>query len=295
MSQIINSIYKTVEIIEENLDQPLPINELAKEAGLSPWHFQRVFLSLVGDSLGGYIRGRKLSIAAEELKNDDKKIIDIALDSGFQSHEAFSRAFKSYFNLTPKAFRSSKPKIITQKMPIIDERHISHLKEGINTTPEFISFSDKRIVGIKIEVPSPFTVDSKHCEFLTPAWFQLLERESELSPLTKGDYFALYLSPVGDFSEEKLFYLVGVEVSSTQKIPEGMSEHHLKAQHYASFKLIKKKEDNMVETNNFIYGHWLNKSKFKRAHGFDIEYFHNVENFYDPELSSNYLIPIIQN
>ena len=100
-----------VNRIENNLADEINIVALAKSFDLSPWHFQRLFKSLVGDTLGGYTRGRRLTRAAQLLLNSDMGIIDIAFSTGFNSHEAFTRSFKAYFNVPPKILRKNKPAI----------------------------------------------------------------------------------------------------------------------------------------------------------------------------------------
>jgi AraC family transcriptional regulator len=101
----ISNIQNLVNQLEDNLSENINIVNLAKGFGISPWHFQRLFKSLVGDTLGGYIRGRKLTCGAKLLINSDRGILDIALEFGFNSHEAFSRSFKDYFKMSPKEFR----------------------------------------------------------------------------------------------------------------------------------------------------------------------------------------------
>lgn len=94
--------------IEQHLDQSLPISDIAKKVGLSSFHFQRLFFSTLGENVSEYIKRRRLEKSAKILSsNQERSIIDVALDSGFQSHSAFSRAFKTHFGQSPSAFRTS--------------------------------------------------------------------------------------------------------------------------------------------------------------------------------------------
>ena len=104
----LKEIQGLVDHIESHLAEEINVLGLAKSLKISPWHFQRLFKSLVGDSLGSYIRGRRLSRAAQLLRDSNSSIIDIALEVGFNSHEAFSRSFKTQYEVTPKEFRNSK-------------------------------------------------------------------------------------------------------------------------------------------------------------------------------------------
>ncbi|NDL63166.1 helix-turn-helix domain-containing protein [Enterobacteriales bacterium SAP-6] len=96
------------EWLENNLDKSLSLDHVAAKSGYSKWHLQRMFRNVTGDALGTYIRTRRLSRAASELCLKDHSILDIALQSGFDSQQSFSRAFKRQFSQTPGAYRSQK-------------------------------------------------------------------------------------------------------------------------------------------------------------------------------------------
>ena len=89
------SLEQAVVYIENHLGDALTVEEVARHAGYSYYHLTRVFSALLGESVGSYIKKRRLSSAARELLYTDRRIIDIAVSHGFESSEAFSRAFKS--------------------------------------------------------------------------------------------------------------------------------------------------------------------------------------------------------
>ncbi len=95
-----------IDWLENNLDKSLSLDHVAAKSGYSKWHLQRMFRNVTGDALGTYIRTRRLSRAASELCLKDQSILDIALQSGFDSQQSFSRAFKRQFSQTPGAYRS---------------------------------------------------------------------------------------------------------------------------------------------------------------------------------------------
>ncbi len=97
----ISGIQRAIDYIEENLTEDIDYEEVAKKAYSSSFHFQRVFGILCGYTLGDYIRMRRLSLAAEELRNSDRKIIDVALKYGYDTPESFSRAFANFHGVTP--------------------------------------------------------------------------------------------------------------------------------------------------------------------------------------------------
>ncbi|WP_229381792.1 helix-turn-helix domain-containing protein, partial [Klebsiella pneumoniae] len=80
-------------------------HHLARHAGYSKWHLQRLFLQYKGESLGRYIRERKLLLAARDLRDTDQRVYDICLKYGFDSQQTFTRVFTRTFNQPPGAYR----------------------------------------------------------------------------------------------------------------------------------------------------------------------------------------------
>jgi AraC-like DNA-binding protein len=102
----INMVLKSIEYLESNLKREVTIDEVIEDTYYSYPHFHRIFPDIVGDSIGGYIRKRKLSCAAEELVNSEKPICDIAQDYDFGSQQTFNRAFTNMFGLAPLQYRN---------------------------------------------------------------------------------------------------------------------------------------------------------------------------------------------
>ena len=101
-AQVIDTI---VEWIDDNLHQPLRIDDIARHAGYSKWHLQRLFLhSTKGRAWGRYIRERKLLLAARDLRDTDQRVYDICLKYGFDSQQTFTRVFTRTFNQPPGAY-----------------------------------------------------------------------------------------------------------------------------------------------------------------------------------------------
>ncbi|MFL6700528.1 MAG: helix-turn-helix domain-containing protein [Vitreoscilla sp.] len=93
--------------IEQQLDEPLTLERIAERAGLSPYHFSRLFTARMGRSVMAHVRGRRLVRAARRLCNEPNlKLVDLAFDCGFESQEAFTRAFKRLLGVSPGRFRS---------------------------------------------------------------------------------------------------------------------------------------------------------------------------------------------
>ena len=101
-AQVIDTI---VEWIDDNLHQPLRIDDIARHAGYSKWHLQRLFLQYKGESLGRYIRERKLLLAARDLRDTDQRVYDICLKYGFDSQQTFYPRLHPDLQSPPGAYR----------------------------------------------------------------------------------------------------------------------------------------------------------------------------------------------
>ncbi len=94
--------------IQANLDRPLELQDLARIACFSPYHFHRIFRGMVGEPVHEHVRRLRLERAAGRLKLQDEAVTDVALDAGYESHEAFTRAFHAMFETSPSEFRASR-------------------------------------------------------------------------------------------------------------------------------------------------------------------------------------------
>ena len=96
---------RAMDYIEEHLADRISYDEIARIACCSTYHFRRMFPFLTGITLSEYIRRRRLTLAAFELQTTGAKVIDVALKYGYQSPEAFARAFKQLHGVMPVAAR----------------------------------------------------------------------------------------------------------------------------------------------------------------------------------------------
>ena len=98
-------IQTLIEWIDEHIDQPLNIDVVAKKSGYSKWYLQRMFRTVTHQTLGDYIRQRRLLLAAEALGPRNALFFDIAMDLGYVSQQTFSRVFRREFDRTPSDYR----------------------------------------------------------------------------------------------------------------------------------------------------------------------------------------------
>lgn len=104
----INAVQKMQDYVESHLHEPITMKNLADAAGYSPWHAARIFKELLGKTPFEYVRSLRLSEAALVLRDHDEKIVDVAFDFVFDSHEGFTRAFSKEFGIPPKRYSKEK-------------------------------------------------------------------------------------------------------------------------------------------------------------------------------------------
>ncbi|MDJ1649835.1 MULTISPECIES: helix-turn-helix transcriptional regulator [Gordonibacter] len=119
--QIQAIVDKIDECIKTCDDEALTLRALARELGYSEFHTTRKFKEIAGMPLRDYLRSRKLAFALKEVRDTDKSLLDIALAHGFSSHEAFTRAFKAAYGVTPREFRERpRPVVLRTKINPFD-------------------------------------------------------------------------------------------------------------------------------------------------------------------------------
>lgn len=125
----IQAVQRMQDFIEMHMAEPITLMMLAKAAGYSPWHSARIFKALTGKAPFDYIRALRLSRAALKLQDGPSKVVDVALDFVFDSHEGFTRAFSKQFGMTPKdCARGAKP--IKLFMPLHARDYYLALQRG---------------------------------------------------------------------------------------------------------------------------------------------------------------------
>ncbi len=108
---VLDSLNKALAYLEEHLTGDIDYTEIAKIAGCSEYHFKRMFSFLAGLSLSEYIRRRRLTLAALDLKDSNLRIIDVAVKYGYESADSFSRAFQSIHGILPSEARNGSSRL----------------------------------------------------------------------------------------------------------------------------------------------------------------------------------------
>lgn len=125
MYELERHIQEVVDEIDESIrahdDEALTLRRLAARAGYSEYYMTRKFAVVSGLRLRDYLRARRMAFALKELRDSERSILDIALDHGFSSHEAFTRAFKRAYRVTPSEYRKEpRPLVLRTKIHPFD-------------------------------------------------------------------------------------------------------------------------------------------------------------------------------
>lgn len=155
-------IQQTIEYIDEHLDEEINIDRLAKLASLSQFYYQRLFRRLVKKPVAEYVKLRRMAKATEALTQKDQRILDVALDLGFSSHEHFTRTFKDTFGMTPEEYRKNpmplncmtKPELslpytlVDEGVPLVTDGIILEINRRQLVQPiDFVGLEKKMPVG----------------------------------------------------------------------------------------------------------------------------------------------------
>lgn len=262
-----HQIKRAVAFIERYIGEDFPADAPAREGGMSYYHFCRAFTAMTGISPGMYVRRRRLSIAAERLRTSNMSVIDIALDSGFDSHEAFTRAFKSMFGMNPRDFRGTDTAYYHLLQPIFDDAFLDHIfSQSITLKPEERRFKGAVVTGL---CQSYHFGDDPHD--LNRLWQRFNARQAEIDPNKCCEIaYGICTTDTSKKPMDSSFnYIAGLAVDDvdkpkdmvTQTIPTATYWVYTHEGDLASFK----------DTIAYIWGVSLPKNKKAPTHPIDFE------------------------
>lgn len=285
----LEQVQRGIDYIEEHLDFDIQSSDVARRAGISHWHFQRIFKALTNETLKTYIRSRRMANALDKLSGSDQRVLDIAMAAGFQTQESFTRAFKSAFGVTPAQYRHKGRRFQFLRKVRFDADYLSHIHENISLEPEIYEQPAMTLVGMKTHF---FSVDSEKnniAQKLPALWAAFLSRLGEVRRTVPGLCYGI-VRPRAENADE-LEYLAGIEVSAELPPPHGLTVLRLPAGRYAKF-THRGKVGRVDSTVNYVYSSWLARSGLRHTYAADIE-FYGAEYLPDSDESViHYAIPV---
>jgi len=209
----LSSMNKALAYVEEHLTEDIDYSEVSKIACCSEYHFKRMFSFLSGIGLSEYIRRRRLTLAAFDLKDTSLRIIDVAVKYGYDSADSFSRAFYSMHGILPSEARSESAQLKAYPRMTFQ----LSIKGGCEMNYRIVEKGPFKIVGFRKRVPIIFQginpEIAKMTELLTPEVIKELKALSNVEPM--GIISASVNFSEGRMEEKgELDHYIGVATSS---------------------------------------------------------------------------------
>jgi AraC family transcriptional regulator len=278
------------KFIEENLTNEIDFKEVARLAYCSEYHFKRMFSFLAGISLSEYIRRRRLTLAAFELKNSNIKVIDIAIKYGYSSPDSFARAFQHLHGITPSEARSNGHSLKAYP-PMSFQLSIKGGSEMNYRIEEKEAF---HIIGIKKRVPIIFNGVNPE---IASMWKSLDEKTiNELKNLSNVEPLGL-LSASANFSEGRLEekgeldHYIGA--ATTRECPDNLTQLNVDASTWAVFEAVGPFPETLQNVWGRIYSEWFPSSNYEQREGPEILWNENKD-ITSPTFRSEIWIPVMK-
>ncbi len=266
----IDHLNQAIDYLEEHISEEISYEEAARVAGCSAYHFQRMFTYLAGAPLSEYIRRRRMSLAAVDLRSGDEKIIDIALKYGYSSPTAFNRAFQGVHGVSPSAARKGGCSL--KSYPPIRFKIIIKGVEEMNYRIE--ERGPIRILGVS----QPLHRDMEQNFSIVPEMWNRASADGtipKLASVMDGQPMGLLGVCAGGSAEQWRYFIA---VASSAPAGEGLEEYLIPAATWAVFPGA---GTNLAiqELERRVITEWLPTSGYEYADAPDIEVYLNP----DPE------------
>ncbi|MFJ7727734.1 AraC family transcriptional regulator [Neobacillus sp. NPDC097160] len=264
-------IQRTLDYIEENLQEQMTLEGLAEIASFSPFHYHRIFQAMVGESVMEYVRKRRLTYAAEHLFYTDEKVITIAIDAGFQYQESFNRAFKKFYGVSPKQYRNAKR--IAGPLRGKACLNTKRLTGENEMEPKLITKPAFHIIGYELKTKNE---DGQNNKDIPEFWQQYMQNKLGCkipNPINQN----MELGICTDFQPEtgEFVYVIGMEVNKGTQAPEGMVYRSFPELEYAVFTTPKSNEESFTSsiqsTWNYIFTDWFPQSGYEHYGSVEFE------------------------
>lgn len=247
--------------IEDNLDGSIDPQKLALTAGCSEYHFSRMFSFLAGVGLAEYIRRRRLSLAAFDLRDPNARVLDVALKYDYQSADSFARAFQALHGVPPSKAREAVLKAYPRLSFQLTVQGATEMNYKIVEKPAF------HIVGIYKRVPLIYEGINPHIQEMWQSLdAPLIERLKQLSNLEPSGI----ISGSTNFSDSRaelseLDHWIGAATSLP--CPTDLNKLEIEGGEWAVFEAVGPFPKTMQNIWARIYSEWFPTSGYQHRRG----------------------------
>lgn len=282
---------KAMNYIEENLMGEIDDKELSRIACYSEYHFRRMFSFLAGMPLSEYIRRRRLAFAATILKNSEEKIIDLALRMGYNTPDAFAKAFQNMHGVSPSQARKSN--VTLKAFPPMTFRIT--IQGGNEMNYRIVEKEAFFIAGIKKRIPLIYEGKNPHMDSM---WASLtMDDFAELKQLSNVEPTGILCVSVnfseGRFLAEGDYLDQYIGVATTKVVPERWETLSVNACNWAVFTAAGEFPKTLQDTWARIYAEWFPASGYESTGGPEILWNESPDTS-KPDYKSELWIPIIK-
>ena len=242
-----NPVGKAIWFIENRFASDIGLDDIAAVAGVSRYHLVRAFGAATGRSVMRYVRGRRLTEAARMLANGAPDILAVALDAGYGSHEAFTRAFRDQFGFTPETVRGQRR---LDNIQLVEPLRMDETLFAKLEPPRFEYGRPLLIAGL-----------GERCSWETSAaipaqWQRFAPHLGHIPGQAGNTAYGVCCNgdDAGNFD-----YIAGVEVADFSALPAEFSRVRIAAQRYAVFS-HREHVSTIRRTIATIWGKWLPES-----------------------------------
>lgn len=278
---------RALQYIEENLADEIDNKEVARLACCSEYHFSRMFSFLAGITLSEYIRRRRLTLAAFDLKAGNARVFDVAIKYGYNSPDSFARAFQQLHGINPTQARNDD--IPVKAFPRMTFQLT--IRGGSEMNYRIVEKDAFRIVGIKKKVPLIYHGVNPE---IAAMWQTLTEETIDrLKKLSNVEPIGL-LSASANFTEGRkehgeLDHYIGV--ATTQQCPDHLTQLEVAASTWAVFESVGPFPDTLQDVWGRIFAEWIPSSCYQLAEGPEILWNENKD-VTSPSFRSEIWIPV---
>ena len=289
----LSAIKHTIEHIENHLDDDISLQDISNVVHISPYILSKGFSVMTGYSISEYIRRRRLYLAALALRNTNQSVLDIALDSGYDTPESFSKAFSRFHGCSPSAVRSG-------------AAFQTFLPLNIQITicgGDQMDYKITKMFGLKlIGFQKEFSVENSHAE-IPKFWDEICEKyaanvyagnppanayEKALIDNCIGEYAVC----IDDMDDTKFRYLIAGKYTGGE-IPEGMVLYEFPMGDWVVFDCIGPMPEALQTLSIKIFKEWLPANeKYELSGNATIEWYDCIRDKDDPDYRSAIWLPV---
>lgn len=286
----LRQVQRGIDFIEDHLSEDISLRDVTRIAGVSHWHFLRMFKALTNETLKSYVRSRRLSNARLALVGSQESILTIALAAGFESQAAFTRAFKRAFGVTPASYRNLGDKHLFLEKVRIDGDYLRHVHRSISVEPELKELPAQTMVGMATRFYDVGSERNNIGEKLPPLWAEFMSRFDEVERKLPGVAYGVLRQ--AEPGSERLEYMAAAQVESGgHPVPDGMVELEIPSATYATFE-HRGLPTELDRTVSYIYSAWLMQSGMRHTYGPDLEIYGARYQPDSPDSVVLYAIPV---